>query len=108
MSLELLAVASVVAQANPTFTSNQGFTNVTRTAAGIYVLTLNAGGVSPAASSTQCTARATLAASGLVAFGVTHTSATVKTITILQEGAAGAASALADIGFNVTIFRVVP
>ena len=48
--------------------------------------------------------RATLAASGLVSIGCTHTSDVIKTFTILQEGAAGAASALADVNFDFAIF----
>lgn len=107
MGIELQAAGSVVAQVGPTFAANRGFTSVSRTSAGVYVLTLDQG-LSADAASINCTARATLAASGLVAFGVTHTSATVKTVTILQEGAAGAASALADVNFDINVLRLTP
>jgi hypothetical protein len=106
MSMEILAIASVVAQVGPVFISNQGFSSVTRAGDGDYTLKLdNSSNVDTTACSVQCTVRGALAASGLVAFGVVHTDDTFKRVTILQEGEAGAASALADINFDITITR---
>lgn len=53
-----------------------------------------------------CTPRAALAASNLTTIGVVHTSDTVKQFTIVQEGAAGAASARADVAFDFAIFGI--
>lgn len=49
-----------------------------------------------------------VAASQLTCFGIVHTSDTAKRITILREGAMGAVSALADVDFEITIFRKLP
>jgi hypothetical protein len=50
----------------------------------------------------------TLAASGLSSFAVSHTSDTVKRVTCLREGAAGAASFLANMPFSFTIASLLP
>lgn len=60
-------------------------------------------GVDQNACAIVASPRAVLAASGLVSIGVTHTSDTRKRFTILQEGAAGAASAAADVNFDFQI-----
>lgn len=104
------AIGSVAFTAgSPAFVANNGAFSATITDTGTGNIGLNmADGY--AIDSTQCavvcTARATLAASGLVAFGVAHTSDVIKQVTILQEAAMGAASALADVNFDVAILRV--
>ncbi|HEU5316786.1 MAG TPA: hypothetical protein VFX49_11795 [Chloroflexota bacterium] len=49
-----------------------------------------------------------LAASQLTSFGITSASDTAKRVTVLREGAAGAASALTDVNYWMWIFRKVP
>lgn len=61
-------------------------------------------GASAFACAYKATARAALAASGLVSISVTDTSDTRKRFMILQEQAAGAASALADVDFDFQIW----
>lgn len=52
------------------------------------------------------TPRAAQAASGLTTFGVVHTSDVRKQITCVQEQAGGAASARADVAFDILITRI--
>lgn len=77
---------------------------VARTAAGVYELTLAPQGIDAAECLIVATVRGTYAASGLTAIAAAHTSDTVKVITCGQEGAAGAASAAADLACDVVIF----
>jgi len=103
--LRLLGICSITAQVGPLFAVNSGmFTQIARTGAGDYNLTLAAGGVDATQAAIIACPRAAQAASQLRAVGVNHTSDTVKQITCLQEGAAGAVSALTDFNFDVAVF----
>lgn len=83
------------------------FDSVTANGAGDVTLNLKSGfGI----DSTQCgwatQVSGALAASQLTSFGLVHTSDEAKRITILQEGAMGAASALTDVNFVITFFKL--
>jgi len=100
-------IASVVFTAGaPSFLFQSGeFTGtITDNGTGDITLNLNAAdAVDASECSIVCTPRAAQAASGLTSIGVVHTSDTAKQITIVQEGAAGAASARADVNFDICI-----
>lgn len=110
-SVEIHAAASVnmdAGGAGSTYVWQSGaFTGViTDTAAGNIQLLLQADkGIDAAECAVIITARATLAASGLTTYGCRHTSDVLKQITCLQEAAMGAASALTDVDFDITIYR---
>ena len=109
--VELHAICSVVSGVGPTFrrpitTREFAATGVTRTVAGDYDITLGPGfGVDALASAIIANPRIAAAASQNRSIGVVHTSDNVKRVTCLQEGAAGAASALTDFDFDLAIFR---
>lgn len=108
MGLELVAAAVVqTVTTPPEFQANRGCASVVRNGVGDYTVTLDQP-LAEGSASIVCNAIATLAASGLVAFGVTHTSDTEKRVTILQEGAAGAASAPANVKFSIQVVRLTP
>lgn len=108
-NMTIVAAGSVVFAAGvPSWLwQNGGFSNtITDTGAGNIGLNLPTdGGVDASESVILATPRTTLAASGLQSCGVVHTSDTVKQVTLLQEGAAGAASALTDFNFDVLVAR---
>ena len=80
---------------------------VTRNAAGDYSLTMEGGGMVAGSGIILVSGGETEAAQRSTRFGVTHTSATVKRITTMQETGAGggAASAAADKDFFIAVFR---
>ena len=103
--LSVLAAGSVVFAAGaPSFLWQSGDFEavITDTGVGDITVTLKEG-LDASECSIQCTPRAAQAASGLTTIGVVHTSDTAKQITIVQEGAAGAASARADVNFDIAI-----
>lgn len=105
IELSVLACASVAFTAGvPSFAWQSGDfePTIADTGTGNIGLTLKQG-IAADACAIVCTPRTTLAASGAVSIGVAHTSAALKQVTILQEQAAGAASALADVPFDIVI-----
>lgn len=84
---------------------SQGLASVANPGAGVYTLTLAAG---YAIDSVECvhsiSERGVLAASGASSFALAHTSDTVKSVTALREGAAGAASAATNIAFSIVLY----
>lgn len=111
-NMKCLAAGSVLFTAGaPSWAWQNGAFSATITDTGTGNIGINLpadGGVDSLESVILCTPRATLAASGLVAIAVSHTSDVVKQVTILQEQAAGAASALADVAFDIAIFVKSP
>lgn len=106
--LTIWAAASVAFTAGtPSFVKQDGSFSATITDTGTGDITLNLD-TGKGIDATQCvvmvTARAAQAASGLTTFGVVHTSDTAKQITCVQEQAMGAASARADVNFDIIIF----
>jgi hypothetical protein len=88
---------------------SQGISAVTPVSAGIYDITLAAGyAIDSTQSVIGVTEVGTLAASGMSSFAVSHTSDTVKRVTCLREGAAGAASALTNMAFAINIVSLLP
>jgi hypothetical protein len=103
------ALASVtIAGGIASFVFQDGaFASVVRTAPGVVDLTLQPGmGVAATESVAICFPSVPATASNMRSNAVAQTSATVKTVTMLQEGAAGAASALTDNDFVVAIFKL--
>lgn len=100
--LRVIAAGSVLFTAGaPTFAFNSGdFVNaITDNGPGNITLTMKAG-LDSLNCAVVASPRATLAASQLTTVGCTHTSDTAKLFTVLQEGAAGAVSAPADVNFD--------
>ena len=109
-SIEVHAAASVtmVGGGGSAYVSQSGaFTGViTDTATGNITLLLQADkGIDATESYITLSPRGTLAPSGLQTLACAHTSDTSKTITALQEDPAGAASILADVNFDIVIYR---
>lgn len=106
VNLKVLAAASVAnAGGAVTFAWQSGdfdAAGIIDNGAGDISLTLLKG-VDAAECVIVCNKRGAVAASQLCAFGVVHVSDTVKRITSLQEGAAGAVSALTDMDFDILI-----
>jgi hypothetical protein len=98
----ILNAAGVVQGQSPAVQS------VVNTGAGIYDITL---APNFAIDSTQCAHSISevgqLAASGASSFALSHTSDTVKRITALREGAAGAASALTNIACCLVLYSTL-
>lgn len=108
-NLVLHAYASVAFAAGvPSIADQDGSfsSTVTDNGTGDITLTLNA---SDGIDASECTVAmnvvGAVAASQLTTFGIVHTSDVAKRITILREGAMGAVSALADVDFEITIFK---
>lgn len=81
-------------------------TTITDNAPGDITLNLNTGfGIGASECTVTFSVVGAVAASQLTTFGIVHTSGTEKRITILREGAMGAVSALADVDFEITIFK---
>jgi hypothetical protein len=86
--------------------NNGAVLSVVATATGVRTITLAAGyAIDATESAVIGMERGVMAASGISSFGMSHTSDTVKVLRSLREGAAGAASALADIACDVVIFN---
>jgi len=109
--VDIHALGSVVSGAGPTFrrpiTSGEfADAGVVRAGAGLYDLTLGPGfGVDADACAIVAAPRIAAAASENRSIGVVHTSDNVKRFTLLQEGAAGGASVLADFDFDFAIVK---
>lgn len=81
---------------------------ITRNGAGDYTLTLDGQAATDAAEGiVHVTPREAGVASGAVATHAVWVNDTTIRVTTLQEQAAGAASILADVDFNVTVKRLV-
>jgi hypothetical protein len=72
--------------------------------AGIVNLTLAGGGIDESECYHVITPAVLQAASSLQSFGLVHTSDTVKQVSSLQEAAAGAASVLTNVPFNLVLY----
>lgn len=108
LKLNVLAAGSVVFTAGvPSFAWQSGdfAAAIADTGTGDISVTMSQG-VDATECAIVCTPRAAQAASGLTSIGVVHTSDTVKQFTIVQEGAAGAASARADVNFDFVIVSI--
>jgi LDH2 family malate/lactate/ureidoglycolate dehydrogenase len=106
--LEILAAGSIAAAAG-TVTCGRGILSAANAGVGIVTVTLPPdGGVDASECMILVNVRNPLAASGMAAIGVTHTSDTVKQFNIWQEQGGGAASAAANINFDFAIIKTRP
>lgn len=112
--LELFAAAAVAFNmGTPAYTWQNGAFTGTITDTGVGDINLNLQ-ADKALDATECVVILSMrgalnvgAGSQGTSFGCNHTSDVAKQITILREGAGGAASALADIDFDVLMFKRV-
>lgn len=103
--LRLVACALLSGGAAPTYTWQSGhFADIERASEGIVDLTLGRGGWDTSECVVIASPQGEAVASGLRSVAVSHTSATVKRLTMLQEAAGGAASTVLDLSVGVAIF----
>jgi len=107
-NLNLWGACSIFFNAGvPTYVWQSGeFTGVlTDTGVGDVGVLLAGGGIDSDECVVMASIRGTLAASQLTTVAVEHTSDTTKDVTILREGAMGAASAAADVSFDLLFIK---